>query len=189
MRITGGEAKGRRILLPGGSRIRPTTDRIRESLFGILGPLDGVAFLDLFAGSGAVGLEALSRGAGSAVFVEKQTGLAEAIRRNLELLGFSEKGVILAADAEKGLGRLAVRQARFGILFADPPYGEGYVAKTLKWLGQADLLAEDGIVVLQHSQREGMDETCPGTLKAVDRRRYGDTVLSFLKSQGGKRSL
>jgi 16S rRNA (guanine(966)-N(2))-methyltransferase RsmD len=189
MRITGGEARGRRILLPGGSRIRPTSDRIRESLFGILGPLDGVSFLDLFAGSGAVGLEALSRGADSSVFVERQKSLADAIRRNLELLGFSKRGEILAAETERGLGRLSARQARFGILFADPPYGEGYVAKTLKWLERADLLADEGIVVVQHSLREGIDEACPRTLKAVDRRKYGDTVLSFLKSQGAERNL
>ncbi len=92
MRIIGGEARGRPIRLPGGCRIRPTADRVKESLFDILHPLEGAYFLDLFAGCGNVGLEALSRGRAAAVFVEKDLRLADAIRENLRLLGFEEPG-------------------------------------------------------------------------------------------------
>ncbi|MBU2026805.1 MAG: RsmD family RNA methyltransferase, partial [Proteobacteria bacterium] len=105
MRISGGEARGRTIRLLKGCRIRPTAERIKESLFGILSPVTGRAFLDLFAGSGNVGLEALSRGARFAVFVEKDIRLADAIRTNISLLGFAGKGEVIAADAAMGLGR------------------------------------------------------------------------------------
>jgi len=122
MRISGGEARGRTIRLLKGCRIRPTAERIKESLFGIISPVTGGAFLDLFAGSGNVGLEALSRGARFAVFVEKDIRLADAIRTNISLLGFAGKGEVIAADAAMGLGRLAKRGDRFEIIFADPPY-------------------------------------------------------------------
>jgi len=181
MRISGGEARGRRIGLPRGCRIRPTADRIKESLFDILPPVRERSFLDLFAGSGCVGMEALSRGVRFAAFVEKDARLAGAIRANLALLGFSGRAEVVAADAQTGIGRLAGRAERFDVLFADPPYDEGYVKVTLQWLEKADILAADGIIVIQHSVREAPDPSSLRILKPADQRRYGDTVLSFLK--------
>ena len=181
MRIIGGEARGRQIRLPGGCRIRPTSDRVKKSLFDILHPVAGKSFLDLFAGSGNVGLESLSRGAIYAVFVERDLRLVEAIRKNLAQLAFSAMAEVIAADAERGLGRLVRQKRRFDLVFADPPYDEGLLIETLKWLDGGDLLSEDGIVVLQHSIRESIEGLQIRTMAVMDQRRYGDTVLSFLK--------
>jgi 16S rRNA (guanine966-N2)-methyltransferase len=181
MRIIGGEARGRPIRLPGGCRIRPTSDRVKKSLFDILHPVAGKSFLDLFAGSGNVGLESLSRGALHAVFLERDPRLVEAIRKSLAQLAYNTKAEVIAADAERGLGRLVQQKRQFDLIFADPPYDEGLVIETVKWLDRGDLLAENGIVVLQHSIRESMEELQIRTMSAMDQRRYGDTVLSFLK--------
>ncbi len=181
MRIIGGEAKGRRIHLPKGCRIRPTADRVKESLFDMLYPVGGATFLDLFAGCGNCGLEALSRGARYAVFIEKEPRLADVIRENLRLLGFEGRAEVIAADAEQGIRRLAKRAERFDILFADPPYEEGFLPEILRWLEGTELLAENGIIVLQHSVREALEGSCVQAMAVADQRRYGDTMLSFLK--------
>jgi 16S rRNA (guanine966-N2)-methyltransferase len=186
MKIIGGEARGRRIRLPGGCRIRPTTDRVKKSLFDILHSVTEKSFLDLFAGSGNVGLESLSRGAHFAVFVERDVHLVEAIRKNAVQLGFSQRSEVIAANAERGLGRLFQRKERFDIIFADPPYDEGLATETLAWLERDDVLAESGIVVLQHSLRETPVGLQIRAMVVADQRRYGDTVLSFFtkKSRG-----
>jgi 16S rRNA (guanine966-N2)-methyltransferase len=186
MRIIGGEARGRPVRLPGGCRIRPTADRVKKSLFDILHSVTEKSFLDLFAGSGNVGLESLSRGARFAVFVERDVRLVEAIRKSLTQLGFSQRAEVIAADAERGLGRLVQRKERFDIVFADPPYEEGLATETLKWLEREDVLAESGIIVLQHSIREMPQGLQIRAMLVTDQRRYGDTVLSFLtkKSRG-----
>jgi 16S rRNA (guanine966-N2)-methyltransferase len=181
MRIIGGEARGRPIRLPGGCRIRPTSDRVKKSLFDILHPVTGKTFLDLFAGSGNVGLESLSRGTLHAVFVERDPRLVEAIRKSLAQLAYNAKAEVIAADAERGLGRLVRQKRRFDLIFSDPPYDEGLAVETLKWLDRGDLLSENGIIVLQHSIRENPEELQIRSMAIMDQRRYGDTVLSFLK--------
>jgi 16S rRNA (guanine966-N2)-methyltransferase len=183
MKIIGGEARGRPVRLPGGCRIRPTTDRVKKSLFDILHSVTEKSFLDLFAGSGNVGLESLSRGARFAVFVERDVRLVEAIRKSVVQLGFSQRSEVIAADAERGLGRLVQKRERFDIVFADPPYDEGLAMETLKWLERGDVLAESGIVVLQHSMREMPEELQIRAMVVTDQRRYGDTVLSFFTKE------
>ncbi len=184
MRIIGGEARGRPIRLPAGCRIRPTTDRVKKSLFDILPPLAEKSFLDLFAGCGNVGLEALSRGARFTAFVEKEIRLADAIRVNLHILGFEERAEVIASEAERGIGHLVKRKERFDIVFADPPYGMGFVVEMTKWLEGGDLLDENGIIVIQHSVREALDVS-QATVAVTDQRRYGDTILSFLMTNKG----
>ena len=181
MRIIGGEARGRVVRLPAGSRIRPTADRVKESLFNILHSVEGSSFLDLFAGSGNVGLEALSRGARFATFVEKDVRLVRALQGSLVQLGFAARAEVIAADAERGLGRLVQRGDRFDIIFADPPYDQGLVLETLAWTDMRNVLAENGIFVLQHSAREKPEGLQAQTWVVADQRRYGDTVLTFLK--------
>jgi 16S rRNA (guanine966-N2)-methyltransferase len=183
MRIIGGEARGRPIRLPGGCRIRPTADRVKKSLFDILNPITGKSFLDLFAGSGNIGLEALSRGTRFSMFVERDILLVKVIRMSLAQLGFSERAEVIAADAERGLGHLVQKEARFDIIFADPPYDEGLARETLQWLGTGDILTENGIVVLQHSAREELEGPRAKVLVMADQRRYGDTMLSFLQKR------
>ncbi|MHB8769797.1 MAG: 16S rRNA (guanine(966)-N(2))-methyltransferase RsmD [Syntrophales bacterium] len=186
MRIVGGEARGRQIRIPRGCRIRPTADRVKESLFAILGPLEGCSFLDLFAGSGNVGIEAISRGASPAVFVEQDRRVSAALRVNLQSLGMEGTAEVITADVRRGIGELLRRHARFDVLFADPPYDEGLVGECLRWLEGGELLTAGGIVVMQHSVREPLEGAYPQTLATLavsDQRRYGDTMLSFLKSR------
>jgi 16S rRNA (guanine966-N2)-methyltransferase len=183
MRIVGGEARGRLIRFPKGCRIRPTADRIKESLFAILYHVEGVSFLDIFAGSGNVGLEALSRGARYAVFVEKEPRLVDSIRSNLRMLGSENRAEVINADAEWGIRGLATREERFDILFADPPYEEGFISDIMRWLDGGSLLVKNGIVVLQHSVRETLAGSFTQSLVVTDQRRYGDTMLSFLKNR------
>jgi 16S rRNA (guanine966-N2)-methyltransferase len=181
MRIIGGEARGRVVRLPAGSRIRPTADRVKESLFNILHFVEGSSFLDLFAGSGNVGLEALSRGARFATFVEKDIRLVRALQGSLVQLGFTARAEVVAADAEKGLGRLIQRGVRFDIVFADPPYDQGLILEIMAWPDMRKALPENGIIVLQHSAREIPEGLQAQPWVVADQRRYGDTVLSFLK--------
>jgi 16S rRNA (guanine966-N2)-methyltransferase len=181
MRIIGGEARGRVVRLPAGSRIRPTADRVKESLFNILHSVEGSSFLDLFAGSGNVGLEALSRGARFATFVEKDIRLVRALRGSLVQLGFAVRAEVIAADAERGLARLVQRGDRFDIIFVDPPYDQGLVPGTLAWPDMKKAVTENGVIVLQHSVREKPEGLQVQPWIVADQRRYGDTVLSFLK--------
>jgi 16S rRNA (guanine(966)-N(2))-methyltransferase RsmD len=129
MRIIGGDAKGRRIHSPKRSKIRPTSDGIKESLFNILPEVSEKSFLDLFAGTGNVGIEALSRGASKVVFIEKNAVMANSIKRNLEEFGLSGKYEILTTEASKGIRQLQKRRERFDYLFADPPYEKGFIEK------------------------------------------------------------
>lgn len=181
MRIIGGEARGRPVRLPGGCRIRPTADRVKKSLFDILQPLTGESFLDLYAGSGNVGLEALSRGAGFVFFVEKDIRLAGSIRSSLDLFGYGRRAEVIARDAQRGIEGLVQRGERVDLLFADPPYDEGFVSKTLQWLEKGDLLKPGGLVVMQHSAREMPEGSEIGRLTAIDQRSYGDTMITFFK--------
>jgi len=183
MRIIGGEARGRVVRLPGGSRIRPTADRVKESLFNILHIADGTSFLDLFAGSGNVGLEALSRGARFAAFVEKEMPLVRALEGRLVQFGFAGRAEVIAADAQRGLGRLVRLGRRFDVIFSDPPYNQGLTGETLAWPDMREALAENGILVLQHSTREKPEALRDRPWVVADQRRYGDTVLSFLKGR------
>ncbi len=180
MRIIGGESRGRIIRLPGACRIRPTTDRVKGALFNILGSIEGKSFLDLYAGSGNVGLEALSRGAYTSVFIEKDPRLIETIKENLRSLGFEGRAEVVAADGEEGIKSLKKRGERFDLLFADPPYEEGFITNIVTYLDKAELLAENGIIILQHSLREPLEQSVTEALSVSDQRRYGDTLLSFL---------
>ncbi|MDP2838693.1 MAG: 16S rRNA (guanine(966)-N(2))-methyltransferase RsmD [Syntrophales bacterium] len=169
------------VRLPAGSRIRPTADRVKESLFNILHSVEGTSFLDLLAGSGNVGLEALSRGARFATFVEKDIRLVRALQGSLVQLGFAARAEVVAADAERGLGRLVQRGNRFDIIFSDPPYDQGLVLETLAWPDMRKALTENGIIVIQHSVREKPEGLQAQPWVVADQRRYGDTVLTFLK--------
>jgi|WetSurMetagenome_2_1015567.scaffolds.fasta_scaffold14218_2 16S rRNA (guanine966-N2)-methyltransferase len=186
MRIIGGEARGRPVRLPRGCQIRPTTDRVKKSLFDILHPVAGKSFLDLFAGSGNVGLEALSRGVRFSTFVERDVLLVKGIQMGITQLGFKERSQVINADAERGLKYLVHRGVCFDILFADPPYEEDLACKALRWLEKENVMSENGIIVLQHSVREKLEESLVQEFTIADQRRYGDTMLSFLnkKDQG-----
>ena len=179
MRITGGSARGRRIKAPRGRAIRPTADRVREALFNILPrDLSGFRVLDLYAGSGSLSLEALSRGAASALLVDESEAAARLVRGNLDALGFTDRARIWASPVAKALSRLAEEGAAFDAIFLDPPYDGGRAGKTLARIGRVGTLAPGGVAVAEHSVRERVEERY-GSLARRDRRQYGDTVLSF----------
>lgn len=179
MRIIGGEARGRKLQAPKGVQARPTADRVREAIFNILGQrLAGGHVLDLYAGSGALGLEALSRGAERATFVEQNPEAARLCATNLSQLGYEERGEILRDDALHALKRLADRS--FDWIFLDPPYDVGPNG-ALQALASAQLPPE-AVVVAEHDAEHEPDERY-GTLRLRDRRRYGSTFVSIYESE------
>lgn len=180
MRISGGEVKGRVLNFPSRSTQRPTTDFLREALFNVLGLQTGQSFLDLFAGSGAVGLEALSRKARSVTFVEKSRVLIGVIKGNVSLCGYSEKCLILHNDIESALRGLCRKKCGFDVIFADPPYNQGLIGETLKVLKEYPVLNEEGIIILQHSIREPLT-ILPDQWFVDDQRKYGENLLTFIR--------
>jgi 16S rRNA (guanine966-N2)-methyltransferase len=195
MRIISGKYKGRVIRIP--EDIRPTQQKVRKAIFDILGDIEGLFFLELFAGSGAVGLEALSQGAKEVVFVENDTRCVEKIKENLSLLNSLSYRVI-ELDAFRAIEQLAKRKERFDIIFFDPPYYQdlsphqpyykrkvdnwcGSVAKnTLQTLEVYDILAPNGFIIVQHFKKDILPDKS-GNLTVIREARYGDSLISFYK--------
>ncbi|MEP7028442.1 MAG: 16S rRNA (guanine(966)-N(2))-methyltransferase RsmD [Candidatus Eisenbacteria bacterium] len=180
MRIIAGRFKGRALGAPRGLATRPTSDRVREALFSILGDVEDLPVLDLYAGSGALGLEALSRGAVSATFVEEARAPLLALRANVAELGVSDQATVIGADVRAAIRRLARESARFGIVFADPPYADRDTPGTLEALLASGIVLDGGWIVLEHAAK-----TAPpgGGARLALRftRVYGDTALSFYR--------
>jgi 16S rRNA (guanine966-N2)-methyltransferase len=184
MRVIAGRAGGRRLAAPPGSATRPTADRVREALFSILGPPgDQAVVLDLFAGAGALGIEALSRGASRAVFVDRSRTALRYLRRNLDELGMREVGEVHQDHAPRFAARLAdAGGPAFTWIFLDPPYQSELGPEALAELGRsAALLVAGGVAVLEHDRRRPPHERY-GYLVKADCRRYGDTELSFFQA-------
>ncbi len=180
MRVIAGELRGRRLRAPKGGGIRPTSDRVREAIFDILGPAWTYhEVLDLFAGTGALGIEALSRGAREAVFVEQGREALKTLRGNLEDLGLTSKARVLSLVAKKGLTILAERREVFDLIFMDPPYGKDMVGKTLQEITQRGILSPRGVIVAEHSPHETIP--LPVGMELFKQKRYGDTAISFYR--------
>ena len=179
MRIISGSARGRKLLAPGqrfGALIRPTSDRAREAIFSILATkVVGARVLDLYAGTGALGLEALSRGALSTVFVDGQRSVIALIDRNIALCNFAERATVLQRDLTRGLAFLTAMQPAggFDLVFLDPPYGSTLALNSLESLANGNFLAAKGIVVLEDAAEAQYPEIM-GSLACFDRRRYGE---------------
>lgn len=184
MRIIGGHSRGRKLRAPPGRQTRPTADRVRESLFNILGSPDGDV-LDLFAGAGTLGLEALSRGANAAVFVDMAGPAIRCVRANLETLGAADRAVVERSDALAAVRRLGGQGRRFCWVFADPPYAFAGCDELIEAVGAARLLADGGRLVIEHDRRTALP-TAAGGLARTDQRRYGDTALSFYTTAPGE---
>ncbi|MFP3867914.1 MAG: 16S rRNA (guanine(966)-N(2))-methyltransferase RsmD [Desulfobacteraceae bacterium] len=178
MRIIAGRLKGRRLAVVRGV-MRPTADRVREAIFNILGPgVEGVRVLDLFAGTGAMGIEALSRGAREAIFVEHDSDSLQVLRKNLASCDLLAVTRVLPVSVPRALKQLAIQGQRFELIFLDPPYGRGLAAQTLELLAPSPLLNPETQVVVEH----GCHDSLPlqgDFLTRVDQRRYGDTLISF----------
>jgi 16S rRNA (guanine(966)-N(2))-methyltransferase RsmD len=192
MRIIGGEARGRRLFAPRMQGLRPTADLVREALFQILTnrisiPWAEIRVLDLFAGTGSLGLEALSRGARESVFVELSKVALDAIGRNVEACGFSSRAVALKADAGRRCGvisKLVRQKGPFDIVMADPPYMQGLSQKCLRWVVQEDILSPCGMLVVEEFKKVELPQVerdHAGSLELVDTRTYGQTRIWFYK--------
>ncbi|HLA27470.1 MAG TPA: 16S rRNA (guanine(966)-N(2))-methyltransferase RsmD [Syntrophales bacterium] len=181
MRIIGGDAKGRSLRVPVRTKVRPTSDSVKEALFNILSSVKGKTFLDVFAGSGNIGIEALSRGASWAVFIENNRALSQFIKKNLLQCRVDGRYEIMDMEVKKALQILQKNRAQFDIIFADPPYEEGRVEETLCYFANGKLFSEDSLLIIQHSSREALRPGLAKELILTDQRRYGDTILSFLK--------
>ena len=177
LRITGGEHRGRRFSLPRGSDLRPTSDRVRGAVFSILGAevVKGSRALDLYAGSGALGLEALSRGAASVDFVEANRRRCAQIRDALTALGLSGRGSVHNGRVERILETL---EGEYGLAFADPPYALSDWNRLMRALNRPGFLDDKGIVVAEHRHSTTMADEY-GRLFLTTRRRYGDTAISI----------
>jgi 16S rRNA (guanine966-N2)-methyltransferase len=181
-RVIAGRHRGRRLEVPKGLVVRPSAERLREALFSILEhqdpPLAGARFLDLFAGSGSVGLEAMSRGAARLVAVEADRTAAAALRRNIEKLGEGERCRLVIGDAT----RLPRTVEPFDIVYLDPPYGSGLAPQALASLAAGGWLAPGALVVVELAAREAM--AAPAGLALEDERRYGAGRIVLLRAPG-----
>ena len=180
MRVISGISKGRRLVAPKNQAVRPTSDRVKESIFNILGDgVAGKAVLDLFAGTGNLGIEALSRGAKKALFVEKGRQALRLIQKNLSQLGMKGRSEILPRDVSRAIGILERRGEPFDLILMDPPYEKGLIQETLSKLYSHRIYHKDSILVIEHDRREPIPEVVDGwTLSR--QRKIGNTLISFL---------
>ena len=181
LRVTGGRLGGRRLRSPSGG-VRPTSDRVREALFARLGELSGFAVLDLYAGTGALGVEAVSRGADAVVYVERAPRCLAVLRANLKALGTEAVSRVIADDAARAVRRLGRSGERFDLLLLDPPYASDEVRRALEAVSESGVLAEGAMVVVEHGKRHALPAVAG--LVVLDTRRYGDTVITRLTAGG-----
>jgi len=181
MRIQSGEFKGRTIQFTKGDGIRPTQDKVRGALFNvIMRVVGGAKVLDLFAGSGALGIEAVSRGAESATFVELNASCCKVISENIEKLALSDRARLMKMDYEKAIDALGGEGQKFDIVLADPPYYKDIPKKLLIKLGRCDILSPNIIIVIEHYKTDTAPEQ-EGGLVLFCQKNYSDTVLSFYR--------
>jgi 16S rRNA (guanine966-N2)-methyltransferase len=184
MRVIAGQAHGRRLKAPRGLFTRPTSARVRESIFSRLqvrAAIEGARVLDLFAGSGSLGCEALSRGAAEAVFVDSSRPAIEAIRSNLRALGMEPRGRIIAGDVFRAIDDLAAAGERFDLVFMDAPYKNDLSAPVLVRIAAAGLLAEDGWVIVGQAKRAPAAPEAPAGLDRIIVAIIGDHRIAFYR--------
>jgi len=185
MRIGGGRARGTRLRAKGGRGVRPTSTLVSDAVFNSLAPrIAGACVLDLFAGTGRLGIEALSRGAREAVFVERDPRHAALIRQNLAAAGLSDRGVVRRADALAAVAAGEGERRRFDLIFLDPPYGRGLVAETLRRVAAGTLLAAGGLAIAEGHWRDDPGEIAG--LARVRTARYGETAVWVYARAAGR---
>ncbi|MGM0472182.1 MAG: 16S rRNA (guanine(966)-N(2))-methyltransferase RsmD [Bacillota bacterium] len=181
MRVIAGKAKGHNLKSVDDREVRPTIDRVKEALFNILGAeIVGIDFLDLYAGFGNLGIEALSRGAESSTFIESEARQIEVIENNLDFTDLADEAEVIQGDVLTQLGRF--RPASFDIIVMDPPYQAGLAVPTIKRIMKYDLLKEAGIIVVEYSSRQDLEEEF-ADLDLIRQREYGDTALNIYMKQ------
>jgi 16S rRNA (guanine(966)-N(2))-methyltransferase RsmD len=182
MRISSGAIKGRKVkFTPHQKTLRPTTSKVREAIFDILGMrIEGASFLDLYAGTGAVGLEALSRGASKVVFVEADRGYAQNISKLIEMWGIAGKADIVTKKASAFIKWAEENSISFDMIFLDPPYHADEIISILSAIGELHILNQNGVVIAEHFTKKQLPDNF-NRLQRVKDYKYGDTVLSVYK--------
>jgi 16S rRNA (guanine966-N2)-methyltransferase len=182
LRVIGGNLKGKKLFSAKGQNLRPTSDRVREAIFDILqNQFQGRNILDLFAGTGALGIEALSRGAKRAVFVEGGARSLGVLRRNIEECRLKEQAEVVGREARVAIKILEARGESFELIFLDPPYSKGLARRVLEVLSRSSIVTAGTLVVAEHSLSEELDSM--PIWQRIDRRRYGRTLVSFFRPE------
>ncbi|MGF7029783.1 16S rRNA (guanine(966)-N(2))-methyltransferase RsmD [Paenibacillus mucilaginosus] len=186
MRVISGSAKGRPLKAVPGMGTRPTTDKVKEAVFSMIGPyFDGGRVLDLFAGTGGLSIEALSRGMEAAVLTDTDKKAVETIHQNLKAAGFTDRAEVYRNDALRALRALSRREAQFDLVFLDPPYRLKLIPDLLAELQEGGLLAEGAKVVIEHDA-EDVFEGDTGALEWLRRAEYGDTAITIFRHRTGQ---
>lgn len=182
MRIISGKARGTKLYTLEGTNTRPTLDRVKESIFNIIqSEIDGAQVLDLFAGSGAIGLECLSRGAEKAVLCDKSKEAIEIIKKNIEKTHMEEKAQVFNTDFETCLEKVKAQQ--FDIIYLDPPYATDYILKSLKKIIEFGIIKKESIIIIEtDDEKRILREIENIGIKIVDKRKYGRATIIFLKN-------
>lgn len=179
MRIIAGSFKGRKLESPEGRDTRPTADKVKEAMFSILmNDIEGKKYCDLFAGSGSLGIEALSRGAEFCYFSETSKQAFSCLLRNIKLCGAQEYSKVFAAGYEMAIERLVKEEEKIDVFLLDPPYGRNLVEIAVKKIAESDILAKEGLVVIEHDKADNTPD-CIGRLKKIKQRKYGRVVISI----------
>ncbi len=182
MRVIAGKARRIPLVSPEGRETRPTTDRVKETLFNIIqDDIPGSQFLDLFSGSGGIGIEALSRGAKEAVFVEYAKKALDCIHANLDKTKLKEQAVILPTEVSHGLSRLGKMGKKFDIVYADPPYQKGYEAQILNWLLESEVVKSGTLVILESSRETLPDFVSENDYEVIRIKEYKNNQHVFLR--------
>lgn len=182
MRVIAGKARRINLVTPDGLDVRPTTDRIKETLFNMINmEVIDCNFLDLFSGSGAIGIEALSRGAKKATFVEKSIDSLKCIDQNLEKTRLSDMAVIMKIDVLNALNRLQGKDEKFDIIFMDPPYKEGFYCKVISLIEQNDLLDKDGMIICESSNDTDFDFINQTKYQIVKEKTFKTNKFTFIR--------
>ncbi|MDA3897805.1 MAG: 16S rRNA (guanine(966)-N(2))-methyltransferase RsmD [Desulfobacteraceae bacterium] len=180
MRIISGSFKGKKLFSLKGSATRPTADRVRESIFNILASnIANASVLDLFAGTGALGLEALSRGAANAVFIDSSASAVQIIQKNILACKTENRVQVIRWDIAKNINCLPPDTLAFDLVFMDPPYNKNYILPALKKLMKQNILKDGSTIIIEHSGAEPVPQNHPG-IQLADQRIYGKTLVSFL---------
>lgn len=184
MRVIGGTAKGRKLASPKGGNMRPTSDRVKEAIFNIIsGIVQDAEVLDLFAGTGSLGIEALSRGASKAYFVDSRPESIKLIKSNLEITGFQDKASVIKADVNKAVDRFVKSGVKFKLIFLDPPYriSVSFLDAILLMIA-SHMLNFNGLLILEHSAKS--EPRSVEGLEVESTRIYGDTAVTFYRMKG-----
>ncbi|QSQ09832.1 Ribosomal RNA small subunit methyltransferase D [Koleobacter methoxysyntrophicus] len=179
MRVISGEIRGKRLKSPKGKKIRPTSNKVKEAIFNILGQkIVDCIFLDLFAGTGNIGIEALSRGAQKAVFVDNNFRSVKLIKYNLVMTGFADRSMVIQKNSFKVIEVLGKKHEKFDIIFMDPPYDMEGISGLLEEIYEKRILKDSGIILIEHRNNKKLPEQVKGFIK-IREKLYGDTCISF----------